>query len=122
MTNSIFKLLSLFKTNLSHKKIFCYSRKTKECIELLNFLWQENLIWGYVNSKHWLKIYFKYQHTQPIINSVKIYLEHINIMKLKNYDQLYPQSLFILKTCKGFASHKKCLEWNFSGLLFLQLN
>lgn len=117
-----FKFISVFKLYLCQQRTYCYISKTKYFIELLNFLWLENLIWGYVECKKTIRVYLKYYKNKPIVNFRRFGKKNVSLVQLKKYVKLHPQSLFIIKTHEGLKSQDYCLKRNISGELFIKIN
>jgi len=123
MTKHFFYLISTLRLHIRQNKLYCYTKITKETLDLLDTLWSQNLIWGYnLILNKYVKIYLRYVNNKPVISLLNIFKKHISIKKLRKNLKLHPQSFYLIKTSKGIKSQKYCLQHNISGLLILKIN
>ena len=110
--------LSLLQNSQFSLKRFIFIKKTKKNILILNSLWSENLISGYLKKDFFLKIYLKYYRKKPIIQrfktfnnySKKYYFTLKQIWKIKaNF------SIPFFSTNKGIFSLSACKKRKIGG-------
>ena len=122
------KMLVNLKNAQKSKNSFMVHRKTSLCSQVLNILWDANLILGYkVNNKNqnYLVIFLKYNQNEPVITKLenislpsrRVYLSVKEIWKLDSN-----LGLFIFATNKGVLSSKCCKRLNIGGELLAFVN
>lgn len=100
-------LVSNLKNGYISKKLFIFCENTKINCQILDVLYKEGYIRGYIILKNQLKILLKYNQNQSIIKEIKqistfgnsIYFNKKKIKKNKNRNQLY-----IISTSNGIYS------------------
>jgi ribosomal protein S8 len=115
-------IMSIIYFNTKRKQHKCFFYKNKNAIIILKVLWMQNLIWGYIVCNNVIKVYLKYYLTRSVIQEVKMYKFKVNLQKLKWITKNKPQSIFMLKTIKGYKTNFYCLKHNIGGILIIQIN
>jgi len=122
MNKTITQIISILKFNMTRKNQKCFFLKNKITINFLKVLWTQNLIWGYKLCNGICKVYLRYRQTKSVIHSIGFYNVNIKVYDLKWLVKKKPQSIFILKTMKGYKSNFYCLKYNIGGLFIAQIN
>lgn len=122
MNKNTYHTLSTFKHYTLRHRICSYFIKTQECLDLLNALWEENLIWGYKLLNNSVKLYFRFYNNKSTLKTLRFYEKHTKLLQLKRYINFYPQSIFFLKTIRGIKSHNYCIKYHLGGLLLLKID
>ena len=123
MKHYLWNMFSAIKNAQKAKKSFILYPQQKNCIFILNILWQEGFILGYQISKNnsrILKIFLKYKKNYPVINAInlltkprqRIYYSSKQLWKINSNS-----SLCILSTNKGIMSIKDCKKMKIGGEL-----
>lgn len=122
MNQSTSQFFSILKTHINQQKVYYYLLDTNSSIQHLNFLWQNNLIWGYKSVSKFIKVYIKYYLNKGAIYLIKNYNVFLNVKQIKNYTQLNPQSILVFNTVRGYQSAQYCIKNNIGGKLLVKLN
>lgn len=112
------------KNGQNSKKSFIFVSSNNINIPLLNILWEEGFIKGFSSKNKKIKVFLKYNNTNPTISfvrffskpSMNIYITNNMLWKLN--DKL---GIFVLSTNKGLLSLKECKKYNLGGILFFFL-
>jgi len=118
--SQIHQVLINIKNGHISKKAFIEIFLNNLNISLLNVLWEEGFIQGYVKKKNTLKIILKYNDSNFLINyikfiskpSSKIFISSKMLWKLNE-----KLGIFVLSTDKGLMTLKKCKKLNLGGFL-----
>jgi small subunit ribosomal protein S8 len=103
------------------KRVFICQKRKRVCEAVLKLLWSEGYILGYTtdsNNINMLKIFLKYKHNKPVINSIKsiskpgrrIYLTNKQIWKIDS-----TKTFIIFSTNQGIKSVMDCKKLNLGG-------
>lgn len=122
MNKNITQIISILQFNMTRKNQKCFFFKNKVIINFLKVLWAQNLIWGYKLYNGICKVYLRYRQTKSVIYSIGFYNINIKVHDLKWLVKKNPQSIFILKTIKGYKSSFYCLKYNIGGRFIAQIN
>nr|YP_009485506.1 ribosomal protein S8 [Melosira undulata]AVR57570.1 ribosomal protein S8 [Melosira undulata] len=122
MKNHLFNLLNNLKNAQQAKKSFFFFKNIKLCKKILNLLWKEGFIAGYLIQKStffFIKIFLNQKFN---INLFYIFAHYKNSYVL-SFKELYKinNSLFllILTTTKGIFTLKECKQKKLGGKLLI---
>ena len=121
MNHIVWNMFSNIKNGQASKKQIIFQKKTCECIEILNILWDEGFILGYqicASQMNMLKIFLKYKAKLPVINSLtlltkpgsRVYYSAKQLWKLD-----ITKGLLVLSTNKGFMTIEQCKKLKLGG-------
>lgn len=99
---------------------------TKKCLKLLELLYKEGYIRGYLHNKTRTTVYLKFTGSvrKPVIkhmqlistNSREVFANVKTLSKL-----VHSQETFILSTNRGFCTIKEALKKNLGGLVICKI-
>jgi small subunit ribosomal protein S8 len=125
MKNTFWYMLAHIKNGQKANKSSILHPKEKSCALILNILWEEGYILGYMISKKYsqmFEIFLKYKSKKSVIKylisitkpSFKIYCSIKQLWKINGN-----LGLFLLSTNKGILTLNSCKKLNIGGELLL---
>lgn len=106
------------KGQLSRRN-FIVNKRKKVCELFLQILWDEGFILGYkIDSNNNIKIFLKYKHETPVINSIKLISKpsrrlYYSIKQIWKIDS--SKYFIIFSTNKGLKSISECKKLKIGG-------
>jgi ribosomal protein S8 len=123
-----YTLLAHIKLSIKKKKTVLLQKKTKIIIELLDALWDEKIIYGYIILKSgFVKVFLKFIKVgKSFIQQISLLSKatrriHMSIHEIKNLNQVKKNFFFFFSTSKGILSHKKALASNLGGEILFSI-
>nr|YP_010248465.1 ribosomal protein S8 [Coscinodiscus granii]QTK21660.1 ribosomal protein S8 [Coscinodiscus granii] len=116
-------LFSIIQNSQNSFKWFVFIKNTKKNRLILNSLWSENLISGYLKKNSILKVFLKYYKKIPVIKKIKTFNKS-NKSFFLNLKQIWKikvnLSIPFFSTNKGLNSLNSCKKKKIGGkLLFI---
>ena len=119
MKNYFWNIITSIQNGLIANKVFIQVPNKKTIEMLLNVLWSEGFILGYIKiDSKYLKIFLKYKKGKPAINSIKLISKpstriYYSAKQLWKFN--FNQGLLIVSTTKGFLSINECKKLKLGG-------
>lgn len=121
MQSYLYNMFANLKNGQLIKRVFVCQKRKRVCEAVLRLLWSEGYILGYTvdsDNTNMLKIFLKYKHNKPVINSIKsiskpgrrIYLTNKQIWKIDS-----TKTFIIFSTNQGIKSVIDCKKLNLGG-------
>jgi len=116
-------LFSIIQNSQNSLKWFVFIKNTKKNKLILNSLWSENIISGYLKKNSILKVFLKYYKKNPVIKKIKTFKKY-NKTFFFNLKQIWKikvnLSIPFFSTNNGIISLNSCKKKKLGGkLLFI---
>jgi ribosomal protein S8 len=112
------KILIAHKTN----KVGFTTKLSYTEVSMLDFLWLQGIIFGYVNhKKNKYYIYLKYTQDNFLFNNVKFLNNYVDNKHLGNVSILESNSTYCVSTVKGIYTQGECHKKGLGGYVFAKI-
>ena len=125
MTNYIGNMLAALKNCQMATRNFILIPQTKSCEKILQILWNEGFILGYIKKDNKIKILLKYVNGKPVINFIT-YVSKPSKRFFYSIKQIWKinsnQHFIIFSTNKGLKTIIDCKKLKLGGEPLILIN